>query len=99
MGLMNFPETQQIRKDASPAPKFRLPQFAEPVLIAQKKFWQTDPKGYLQLLIMGVSSILLIIGSIIRPLSPWLYIAFCFYIISYFQLPQELYKTIKRKKK
>jgi len=84
-------------KDETPKPPFVIQKLAEPIVVASRKLYQTDPKGLLELV---VTVLFLIVGTFIHYWG--FYLVFSLWILVYSNAQEagyQLYLKIKKQKK
>lgn len=98
MGISRVPQ----QEDAESKRPFQvLTKTLEPVAYASKKLYQSDPKGFLELIVLGLLVTMTFIGEIFTNL-PWgWYLALLLLIGGYFKVVpvQAIKKLLKKRKK
>ena len=83
--------------DESPKPPFIIKKAIEPIMVASKKLYQTDPKGLLEIV---VTVLFLIVGIFVHYWG--FYLVFAIWILVYSNAQEagyQLYLKIKKHKK
>jgi hypothetical protein len=95
MGIARIDGTRQASEQT---PVTIIQKIVEPVIIASKKFYQTNPKETLELAIFFIFLLLTFIGQISRGLPILWYIVLSIMAIRFIQINQ-LKEFIKKRKK
>lgn len=97
MGIGRFP--QQDPAESERPVRQLITKHLEPVNYAARKLYQSNPKEFLELVILTVLLVLTLLGEILTHL-PWgWYVVVFVYLFGYFLPHLEIRKLFKKKKK